>query len=135
MGRLLGVPTFLTQSSWNEEKEDASAIRKAKKADDDGQSLRMVQIPAVRRMQKQFTGHILRRTTDSRNWRDQTLLNLPPHKTIMGVLRLTSRETNIISERAEEAKARFVIMCSFSPSYSLASPQRIICKRTRQISD
>ncbi|KAF8800887.1 hypothetical protein BYT27DRAFT_7216694, partial [Phlegmacium glaucopus] len=48
---------------------------------------------------------ILRRTTDSLNWEGKTLLEIPPHKDIIGVLKLTERESNIIQERARAAKA------------------------------
>jgi TATA-binding protein-associated factor len=126
MARLVGVPHFFTEQSYLEEKEDAAAIRRAKKLDDDGQSVRSLQVLSVRRMQKQFLGSILRRTTDSKNWNGQTLLDLPPHEDIMGVLTLTERETQIINERAEAAKARYGIRSwTFIPSsytsYSIMS--------------
>ncbi|KAF8869930.1 SNF2 family N-terminal domain-containing protein [Infundibulicybe gibba] len=105
MGRLCGVPHFLTQESVDEEKEDAAAGRRAKKLDDDGLSLRRIQIEAVRRMQMQFCGSILRRTVDSKTPTGQKLVDLPPHKDIIGILRLTQRETEIVAERAEAAKA------------------------------
>jgi hypothetical protein len=73
--------------------------------DDDGQSLQIEEILAVRRMQNQFAGHILRRTTDSVDWNGNMLLDLPPHKTISGVLELTQREVEIIQKRAEDARS------------------------------
>jgi TATA-binding protein-associated factor len=100
------VPYFLTEAAYEEEKEDAAEVRKAKKLDDDGRLVRSVQIQSVRRMHKQFRGSILRRTTDSINWIGRTLLDLPPCKEIVGVLTLTKRETDLLSERAEIAKAR-----------------------------
>jgi hypothetical protein len=106
LARLIGVPHFLTDASVQEEKDDASTIRKAKKLDDDGMALRVAQIEAVRRMQTQFAGHIIRRTTDSKNWKGQTLLDLPPHEDIVGVLTLTDREKRILGERAQAAKER-----------------------------
>jgi hypothetical protein len=106
MARLAGVPHFKTETAFNEEKEDLANIRRAKKLDDDGLSLRIAQIEIVQRLQKQFTGSILRRTTDSLNWEGKTLLEIPPHKDIIGVLKLTERESNIIQERARAAKAR-----------------------------
>lgn len=109
MGRLIGVPHFLTEAAIEEEKNDNATARKARKLDDDGLSLRTCQVEAVRRMQKQFCGAVLRRTTDSRNWKGLTLLNLPPHREIMGILTLTERETEIIAERAEVAKERYVL--------------------------
>jgi hypothetical protein len=106
MARLLGVPHFLTDTSWSEEKDDVASFRKAKKLDDDGQSLRLAQIEAVVRLQRQFAGHILRRTATSVNWKGEPLVKLPPLKHIIGVLKLTDRESKIIQERAEGARAR-----------------------------
>jgi TATA-binding protein-associated factor len=76
--------------------------------DDDGESLQIAEVLAVRRMQAQFSGHILRRTTDSVDWRGGSLLDLPPHKTISGVLELTKREVDVIQQRAEDARSRQV---------------------------
>ena len=106
MARLLGVPHFLTEASWDEEKGDNALFRKARKADDDGKSLRLAQIDAVSRMRRQISGHILRRTAKSNNWKGEPLIDLPPLKHIIGILKLTTRENNIIQERAEDARAR-----------------------------
>lgn len=76
--------------------------------DDDGMALKQAEIHAVRRMQAEFKGRILRRTTESVDWRGKSLLNLPAHKTIVGVLELTSRELDIIQKRAEDARGRHV---------------------------
>jgi TATA-binding protein-associated factor len=115
MGRLIGIPHFLSEASVEEEKDDAAATRRAKKMDDEGQSLKIVEIEAVRRMQKHFLGSILRRTVDSRNWLGSGILDVPPHKTILGVLTLTDREMSIINERAEAAKARYVTYSQRTP--------------------
>lgn len=119
MGRLIGIPHFLSEASVEEEKEDAAAIRRAKKMDDEGESLKIVQIEAVRRMQKHFLGSILRRTADSRNWLGSGILDVPPHKTILGILTLTDREMSIINERAEAAKARYVMYSQCSAVISI----------------
>jgi TATA-binding protein-associated factor len=105
IGRIIGVQDFLTADSVREQREDAATYRKAKKLDDDGESLKIAEVLAVRRMQAQFSGHILRRTTDSVDWRGGSLLDLPPHKTIAGVLELTKREMDIIQKRAEDARS------------------------------
>jgi hypothetical protein len=109
LGRVLGVTHFLTEDSFVEEKEDLAAVRKARKMNDDGISIRQTQIETVIRMQSQFTGHILRRTAASLDWQGNPLLTLPPHKDIIGILSLTQREIDIIDERAEIAKARSVV--------------------------
>ncbi|KAJ4463203.1 P-loop containing nucleoside triphosphate hydrolase protein [Lentinula lateritia] len=105
LARLIGIPHFMTKDSAEEAKEDAAAIRKAKKADDDGLTLQQVQIRAVRRIQTQFLGHVLRRTIDSQNWSGERLLALPPFKTIVGVLTLSDREMEILVQRQQDAQA------------------------------
>ncbi|KIK51761.1 hypothetical protein GYMLUDRAFT_251819 [Collybiopsis luxurians FD-317 M1] len=105
MARLLGIPHFLSDASVEEARQDSSDLRKAKKLDDDGLSVQKVQITSVRRIQKQFHGHVVRRTTDSKDWKGERLLNLPPHKDIIGILTLTDRESEILVQRAEDAKA------------------------------
>lgn len=99
----------MTKDSAEEAKEDAAAIRKAKKADDEGLTLQQVQIRAVRRIQAQFLGHVLRRTIDSQNWSGERLLALPPFKTIVGVLTLSDREMEILVQRQQDAQAKWLI--------------------------
>ncbi|KAF9061747.1 hypothetical protein BDP27DRAFT_1452086 [Rhodocollybia butyracea] len=108
MGRLLGIPHFLSDESADEIRTDGSELRKAKKIDDDGLSVQKAQIIAVRRIQKQFFGHVLRRTANSLNWEKKTLLTIPPYKDIIGVLSLTDRETEILTQRADDAKANVI---------------------------
>ncbi|KAJ3885134.1 P-loop containing nucleoside triphosphate hydrolase protein [Lentinula edodes] len=105
LARLIGIPHFMTKDSAEEAKEDAAAIRKAKKVEDDGLTLQQVQIRAVRRIQAQFLGHVLRRTIDSRDWSGKRLLDLPPFKTIVGVLTLSDREMEILVQRQQDAQA------------------------------
>jgi hypothetical protein len=100
------VPHFLTSNSIQEQKNDEAAIWKAKKLDDDRQELKVAEVLAVCRMQVQFSGRMLRRTTDSVDWRGNRLLDLPPHKVIIGVLELTKRKMEIIQKRAEDARSK-----------------------------
>lgn len=105
MGRLVGVPYFFTDDSVSQEKDDTAAVRRAKKLDDDGESLLVEQVQAVKRLQSHLKGNFLRRTTDSLDNNGKPLLPLPPYKEILGILTLTERETEIIKERAAAAKA------------------------------
>ncbi|KAF5339073.1 hypothetical protein D9758_016463 [Tetrapyrgos nigripes] len=106
-GRLVGISHFFSDAALEEMKTDASDVRKAKKFDDDGAILRRVLVKAVRRIQRDYGKCLLRRTTtDSKNHLGQTLLDLPPHKDIMGYVELTDREKKIINRLAEEAKAK-----------------------------
>jgi len=105
MGRLVGSPHFFTEEAHAEEKHDEAAIRKAKKLDDDGEAVLAEQLKAVKHRQTRLNGRFLRRTTTSVDSGGKVLLPLPPYKEILGVLTLTKRETDIITERAESAKA------------------------------
>ncbi|KAG7093167.1 hypothetical protein E1B28_006856 [Marasmius oreades] len=113
LARLVGVPHFFTEDSLDQGRQDASDLSRAKKQDSKATeeevlsgllALPKVQVEVVRRMQTQVKPNILRRTTDTRNWAGNSLLNLPPHRDIIGVLNLTARELKIIEERAEASK-------------------------------
>jgi hypothetical protein len=105
MGRLVGTPYFFTEDSFSQEKEDTASVRRAKKLDDDGESLQAEQVQAVKRLQSHLKGNFLRRTTESLDHDLKPLLPLPPYKEILGTVTLTERETEIIQERAAAAKA------------------------------
>ena len=105
MGRLVGIPYFFTEDALSQEKEDTTAVRRAKKLDDDGETLLAEQLQAVKRLQGHLKGNFLRRTTESRDNMGNALLPLPPYKEILGIVTLIERETEIIQKRAEEAKA------------------------------
>ncbi|THU90177.1 hypothetical protein K435DRAFT_864524 [Dendrothele bispora CBS 962.96] len=108
LGRLLGIPYFVSQQSVEDAKDDAALLRQAKKKDDDGHEIRCVQIESVQNLQTHFSSHILRRTIDSRNWRGKSLLDLPPHKEIITVVDLTDRERCILDKQAEIVKETIV---------------------------
>ncbi|KAF9443968.1 hypothetical protein P691DRAFT_808051 [Macrolepiota fuliginosa MF-IS2] len=105
LARLVGIRHFHDEISFVEEKNDAANIRKAKKLDDDGEAVRAERRQIIGRLQQRCHGHFLRRTTESVNWLGKPLLSLPPCHEIIGVVSLTRRETEIIEERAEAAKA------------------------------
>ncbi|KXN81812.1 Chromatin-remodeling complex ATPase chain isw-1 [Leucoagaricus sp. SymC.cos] len=105
MGRLVGIPHFLSEVAWVEEKNDASRLRKAKKLDDDGDAVQAENLQVVRRLQNHCIGHFLRRTTGSVDWQGRVLIPLPEYKEIIGVINLTERETKIIEQRSQSAKA------------------------------
>ncbi|KAF5345577.1 hypothetical protein D9756_011032 [Leucocoprinus leucothites] len=111
LGRLVGLSHFLDEISYIEEKADNSRMRKAKKLDDDGESLRIERLQIVRRLQMQCKGHLLRRTISSKDFEDKPLIPLPPYVQLLGILDLTQRETEIITDRSDAAKAA-IISCS-----------------------
>ncbi|GLB36948.1 putative aortic smooth muscle cell differentiation [Lyophyllum shimeji] len=112
MGRLVGIPHFSTEAAFEEEREDASAVRRAKKLDDDGEAVQFEQTQAVKRLQGHLTGHFLRRTTESEDFQGNILIPLPPYKEIMGILNLTERERKIITDRTETVKAALACVSS-----------------------
>lgn len=104
MGRLVGLPHFSDEVSYIEEKADLAKLRRLKKPDD-VEARRAEQLQIVRRLQGHCKGHFLRRTSQSVNDMGAPLLPLPPYEEIIGVLNLTERETAIMHERSEAAKA------------------------------
>jgi hypothetical protein len=112
MGRLTGLPYFFTADAHEEEKEDIRVVRRARKemqdaadAADDNEKEDLVkrsQLEIALRMQRQSKGHILRRTTASRNNRGKELVPLPPYQTVYAYLALTPRELAIIASNARE---------------------------------
>lgn len=115
MGRLTGVAHFFTEDAHQEEKNDAMDLRKARKEqmlDDydendnlnDGEPVKLCQYSIAQRMQGQFEGRVIRRTIDSKDWRGESLLKLPPYKSIHAILDLTERETALIEAKAEKVK-------------------------------
>ncbi|KAF9441652.1 hypothetical protein P691DRAFT_683240 [Macrolepiota fuliginosa MF-IS2] len=105
VARLVGIPHFFTEETFIEEKSDAARFRRAKKLDDDGESALAEQVQIVKRLQDHCEGHFLRRTARSHDVDGQVLLELPPYIEIVGTLVLTERETSIMKERSEFAKA------------------------------
>jgi hypothetical protein len=115
MGRLVGIPHFLSDRAYQEERVDKCQIRKAKKAIEEGDSmegspekdeLRRLQLSIALRMAEQFQDYLLRRTPNSKDWEGKPLLDLPPYKTVLGVVELTDREMDIILRLAETAKEK-----------------------------
>ena len=115
MGRLVGIPHFLSNKANQEEKDDQRQIRKAKKAIEEGDSmegspekdeLSRLQLAIAVRMTEQFQDYILRRTANSKDWEGRPLLDLPPFKTVLGVVELTDREMGIILRLAGAAKEK-----------------------------
>ncbi|KAF8522952.1 hypothetical protein BU17DRAFT_44313 [Hysterangium stoloniferum] len=105
LGQLIGLKGFMTEEFHNQEKDDNATIRQAKKYDDNGKSVRKAQIKTVRKMHRMFAGHILRCVPDSKDWEGKKLLDIPPHKDIIGILMLTEHENEILKDHAEMAGA------------------------------
>ncbi|KAJ3564157.1 hypothetical protein NP233_g8477 [Leucocoprinus birnbaumii] len=119
MGRLIGLPYFFSELCVAEEREDNAMLRRAKKLNDDGESLRAARVHITRRLHDLCKGHFLRRTTASLDWAGRTLLPLPPYIEIIGLLQLSEREMLILHERQEAAKAALL---------SISDTSRILTK-------
>ncbi|PPQ80636.1 hypothetical protein CVT26_007424, partial [Gymnopilus dilepis] len=123
MGRLCGIKYFLSEEAHIQERIDAKNLRRARKdlaemqLDLEGindveeiptqaqdNPLKLCQIAISRRHQNMFEGRIIRRTIQSRDWRGQTVLNLPECETILGVVELTEREKKIITVLSDNVK-------------------------------
>ncbi|KAG6871948.1 hypothetical protein C0995_014639 [Termitomyces sp. Mi166 len=116
MLRLAGLPHFFTDACMAEEKEDAAALRRAKKMDDDGVSANEEQIRAVKRLQAQSRGRFLRRTTESLDCQGKPLVPLPPLVEVSGILKITPEEKAIMDKCNEQAKAMIDVSESASPT-------------------
>jgi len=113
MGRLLGIPHFLSEQAYQEEKDDAALLRQLRRVGDEetdamvpNNRLRDCQIEIAQRMQNQFANRILRRTANSLDWKGDKLINLPRYYDIPIIVKLTPREMEIITELADNVKDR-----------------------------
>jgi SNF2 family DNA or RNA helicase len=66
------------------------------------------QIRIVARLHKDFKGHMLRRTTNTKNSDGQVLLDIPPLNRIEVYLKLAPHEADIMAYLAENAKEKYV---------------------------
>jgi len=80
-------------------------LRQVKKSNSKGHEVLAENLRVIWWYQQCILGHFLRRTTSSVDYTGTPLLNFPPYQEIVGLLKLTQRETNIITEHAEDAKA------------------------------
>lgn len=111
MGRLLGIPHFLSMDALLEERADTTTIRKAKSSEgnEDGQASRHVQSEIALRMQRKFEGRIIHRTISSKDWQGEDLIKLPGYDEVLLVVKPTTREMEIISEHADNTKESYVV--------------------------
>jgi TATA-binding protein-associated factor len=109
MGRLLGIPYFLSEEALNAEKSDLSSFRHAKRNSPEefaDQAVRECQVAVAQRLQTHFTGRILRRGVSSLNWLGAFLISLPLCQEIFIQVKPTAREMEIISELADRVKEK-----------------------------
>jgi len=113
MGRLIGLPHFHSQQAFEEEKQDAVDLRRARSelpndyeplSADENDSIKACQIKIAERMQQQFEKRVIRRSIDSVDWKKDALNPLPPCHTITVPLDLSAWETEIIEYLTEQVK-------------------------------
>ncbi|KAJ3557756.1 hypothetical protein NP233_g11663 [Leucocoprinus birnbaumii] len=109
MGRLVGIHHFYLPQSIEEEKEDRSTLNKFKRNNDE-EGLAAERLKIIIRHQDHCIGHFLRRTTSSIDFNHKPLIDIPPYREIIILVRLTGRELEIIGLRAEAAKADLLSM-------------------------
>lgn len=127
LGRVLGIPAFLTNKSIEDDAHLDRQIRLAKNSN----SATKGQIEAdVLALQKQATnaiqclweGRLIRRTVVSKNEKGEAIVNLPPYKTIVGLLMLQQWERDIIEEIAVRAGSKYVFeLCRLRPGLPLVN--------------
>jgi len=115
MGRLVGIPHFLTAKAIEEERLDQGELRKSKVSlDEDDNPLdidqnednpfRQTQAAIARRIQGQFEQRILRRTVNSKNWEGEALISLPKCHEHITVLHLQQFELDIHQKLAAKLR-------------------------------
>ncbi|KAF9455565.1 P-loop containing nucleoside triphosphate hydrolase protein [Collybia nuda] len=140
IGRIIGIPHFLTAQAFEQEKNDISFLRQAKKAvedvtdGEDMSELTLRQMTIAQRMQTEFEGRVLRRTTDSKDWKGKVLIPLPPSKELRLVVKLTDREMDIISKLADDVSENMSAANSFLmvPSQSFYIGHRMAVNYARE---
>ncbi|KAG6848956.1 hypothetical protein H0H93_012463 [Arthromyces matolae] len=109
MLRLGGVGYFVTEDSHQDEKSDASELRRAKKLDDDGEAVLECQLSVIERLRDYAYGNFIRRSTQSLDYKGRNLILLPGVVTIIGLLKLMEREEAGLMSKYEAVSASVVV--------------------------
>jgi hypothetical protein len=115
MGRMVGIQFFFSQKAFDEEKADMAEIRRVKAAlgedydsanfeEDDADPIRESQAAIALRIQGQFDQRVLRRTRESKNWREEKLIVLPKLHEHTVLLTLEEFEREIHQEIADKMR-------------------------------
>ncbi|TFK17541.1 hypothetical protein FA15DRAFT_734316 [Coprinopsis marcescibilis] len=97
MGRIMGIPYFLSEQAHRDQLGDLATIRRAKlergdDLEDDDDPVKEVQAEICLRLHDKFEGRIIRRTSSTLSPDNKPLINLPPLHIVRGALQLTERE-------------------------------------------
>ncbi|TEB14172.1 hypothetical protein FA13DRAFT_1879956, partial [Coprinellus micaceus] len=113
MGRMVGLPYFFSQNLYDQERQDAADLRRAKvmklqepnaedgdcedeEDDEETCPVRIQQTEIAQRIQEQFRGRVIRRSPASLKADGTPLIDLPPLTIVHALLELTQREIDII---------------------------------------
>jgi hypothetical protein len=108
LGRILGIPAFITRDAVELEKEGLRDILNNKKRkDQDG--IQLAQNKLVNQLRRLFDGQVLRRMATSVNWKGEELLPLPPYEHITGIVKLRKKEMKLIKNKLAEAQEGYTI--------------------------
>ncbi|KAF9534095.1 hypothetical protein CPB83DRAFT_757111, partial [Crepidotus variabilis] len=108
MGRMVGLPHFLSDQAWLEEKQDQADLRAARREIPDDYNplvigeaddpVTEVQNKIAERLRTQFEGRVVRRTVASLNW------NLPPIQKVIAPISPRPWEAKTLSILGERVK-------------------------------
>lgn len=116
MGRLVGIPHFMSTQAWHEQLSDTNNLRRARQDREDSAEaippdqdpVRSLQVTISERMQSKFEGRVIRRTAQSLDADGTPLITLPPLSIIHGVLKLSQRELEILESITLESLSEYV---------------------------
>lgn len=112
MGRLVGIRYFMTAESLQTDNFEQAEVKRLRKnlapdhdpLSDDVDPARQYCSKVAKSKQKYFKDHILRRTVDSVDNKNNRLIDIPPYKTIVVPLKLQERETAILDQLHLQSK-------------------------------
>lgn len=123
MGRLCNISHFSCQKYVEEVAEDAAELRRAR-ADGDESLISKLQGEASRRMQLQFDGRLICRTSTSLDFEGNPLLSLPKCTTVLFPLYLQDWEREIVDEKISDESIDAYVPVSLSQAHSDA----VLCR-------
>jgi TATA-binding protein-associated factor len=113
MARILGIPAFLTEQSVEDDADLDRQIRRAKadsaasQVENEAHVLEL-QKRAINAMHDLWEDRLIRRTIHSKNEKGEVIIDLPPYKDIVGLLKLQDWEREIIEDIAVRAGSKYV---------------------------
>ncbi|TFK16514.1 hypothetical protein FA15DRAFT_742895 [Coprinopsis marcescibilis] len=103
MGRIMGIPYFLSNQAHRDQMADLATVRRAKlerdeECEEDDDPLKEVQAAICLRLREKFEGRIIRRTSSTLSPDNKPLIDLPELHIIRGAIKLTDREYEVLEK-------------------------------------